>query len=180
MEKNESIKKMIQDGSILGVIGVIIGLITYIIDVELNANLFYGLGLIAFTLVLVFVFAFRNRAAQGGYIEFNKAFLHSFGLLAVAGLIGTVFNLILFSVIDPDSVQVIADAAVENTEKWLPTDQMSDDDIDKTLADVETDTIGRFTAWGMVKQYLIGLIIYAVLSLIVGAVVKKKEQQREI
>lgn len=180
MEKNENMKNIVQNGTILGVIGVIIGLLTYIIDVAMFANLWFGLFMIAITLALVFVFSFRNRSSVGGYISFQQAFIFSFGILAVGGLIGSLFNLILFGLIDPDSVQVIAEASVENTEKWLENANMSDDQIDETLDQVESDTAGRFTPWGITKGYFIALIVYAVLSLIVGAIVKRKEQQREI
>lgn len=180
MESNDSMKQIIKDGAIFGLLSVIIGLLSYIVDVTAFASLKYLAFILVFSFAVVFVFSVRNRKALGGYISFKNAFIYSFGILAVAGLIGTLFNLLLFVVIDPGAVDVIVQASLDNTEALMERFDTPDDAIDEALDQAEQDTYDRFTALGMIKGYFIAWVFYGIVALIVGAIVKRKEQERDI
>jgi hypothetical protein len=91
----------------------------------------------------------------------------------VCGVIGSVFAIILYTVVDPDLPQNLADVVVANTEEMMRKFGAPEDKIETQLDEMRKDMPARFSAMGVIKQFGWGLIIYAVLSLITALIVRK-------
>ena len=113
-------------------------------------------------------------------MAFGKAWMYSFQLFVVAGIIGTIFNILLYNVIDPELPEMIANQAVENTESMMERFGMPEDQLDEALEKTREDTLNRFTVTGSLVGFLWGLVMYAIFSLITGAIIKKAEPEEEI
>ena len=112
-------------------------------------------------------------------MSFGKAWVYSMQVFIAAGLLSTIFNLLLYNVIDPELPEMLADQSVENAESMMRNFGMPEDQMDEALEKTRSDTLDRFTVSGSVMGFLWGLIIYAILSLITGAIIKKKEPELE-
>lgn len=158
-------------------IGVIITLLIYFIDAKLLANMWVGITILVVSLALVVMFGIGFRKSVGGYLSFKNAFLFSLILLLVAGLIGQGFNFLLFNVIDSELTEVVTAAALENTESMMERFNVPDEEMDKALERTEMQMASQYKFSGIVKAYLYSIVIYAIISLITGAIVKRRNPE---
>lgn len=181
---NPSNKEILQpaakSGLVLGLIGIIITLLIYFINAKLLANIWVGISILIISLTLVVVFGIGYRKEVGGYLSFKQAFIYSLVLLLVAGLVSQVFNYLLFNVIDSSLTELVADAAIENTEAMMEKFNVPPDEIDKALENTETQMTNQYKPAGIMKAYLYSIIIYAIISLITGAIIKRKNPEEQI
>ena len=90
----------------------------------------------------------------------------------LAGLIGTAFSILLFQVIDPDLPQLMSEAIIEQTVEMMEGFGANQEIIDEAIEDA--DPAASFTVMGQIKSFGMVLIFYAVMSLITGAIIKRK------
>lgn len=176
----ELVKPAAKSGLTLGLIGIIITLLIYFINAKLLANIWVGITILVISLSLVVIFGIAYRKQVGGYLSFKQAFIFSFVLLLVAGLISQSFNYLLFNVIDSDLTELVTDAALENTEAMMEKFNVPDEEIDKALENTETQMANQYSLGGVMKAYMYSIIIYAIISLITGAIIKRKNPEEVI
>jgi hypothetical protein len=162
-------------GIICGLATSFLVVIIYVIDPGFMASLkFLGiLMVLSFGLVTYAGIAYRNTI--GGYIPYGKAYVHGIVCFAVAGLVGTLFSLLLYHVIDPDLPTTMADTIIQNTEEMMANFGAPQEKIDETIAKMKDDLPNQFSAGGLVLGYGKALIWYAILALITGLIVRKNE-----
>ena len=95
-------------------------------------------------------------------------------------MIGSISNILLYEVIDPDLAGLLVETSIENTARMMESFGAPSSQIDEALAQMETDLQQQFSALGVIKSYGWGLIIYAVLSLITGLIIRKNEPIEDI
>jgi hypothetical protein len=110
-------------------------------------------------------------------VSYGKAFQHGFVLLAVAGVISTVFMILLYTVIDTELPAKLTDVTIQNTEKMMESFGMPEDQMDKAMEDARERAVGQFSAIGSIKSYGFGLIFYAIVSLITSIFVKRNQPE---
>lgn len=176
-EQPNMIRSAATFGVILGILGIAVSLIIYIIDVGLFANIWVGIVMLVVSLALVIYGGTQFRGESGGYLSFGKAFTYSFIVFAVGGLLGVTFNILLFNVIDPGAKEIVIDASLENAEKMAERFGATGDTLDQAMEDAEERTVDSYTPVGQIKGYFFALIIYAIFSLISGAIIKRKEPE---
>ncbi|MEA3461707.1 MAG: DUF4199 domain-containing protein, partial [Bacteroidota bacterium] len=156
-------------GAILGFVSVFISLVFYFIGMATESwtnwiNMLVGLVL------LVYLMLQYRKEYLGGYASFGQIFLMvlvSAGIISV--IIGSIYQYLLFTVIDPGLIEQVKIAAEEKimSNSRIP-ESMLDDLLDKNEK--------RTTAVYLVKASLIaGPIINAILGLIIAAFIKKEE-----
>lgn len=163
----------LKSGVIMGVLGILISLVVYIIDPLLMIKWWFSLFSLVLFIALVTYYGMQYRELTGGYLSFKKAYIYSFLAFVVAGILGLVFNIFLFHVIDPDLPEMISDAIVEQTVEMMEGFGANQEVIDQAIEDA--DTAASFTLMGQIKSFGMVLIFYALMSLISGAIVKRKE-----
>ena len=168
----------IKSGLMVGVISIVLTLLIYIVNPAFLVSMWMLLFFLIF-IALVSYFGIQHRNEIGGYMTFGKAWVYSMQLLVVAGIVGTIFNILLYNIIDPELPTMLADQSVENAESMMRNFGMPEDQMDEALEKTRTDTLDRMTVVGLIKSFAWGLIFYAILSLITGAIIKKKEPELE-
>lgn len=164
-------------GAIFAGIGIVITMLLYVIDFTLMAGFTFILSMLVIGLAFVIYAGINYRNEIGGYIPFGKAYLHGFAVFAVSGIITTIFNILLYTVIDPDLAQNMTDAIISNTEATMEKWGAPAESIEPTIEKMREDTPKNFAPLGLLKGYFMGLIWYAILSLITGLVVKKNQPE---
>ncbi len=167
----------IRSGAIIGIISVVISLIIYMIDGSLFAAWWLNIGLMVLGLALVVYFGIQHRNEEGGYLAFGKAWMYSMQTFVIAGLIGTIFNILLFQVVDPDLAEVVTEKAIENSVAVMERFNTPPDAMEKAIEDTRTSMMDRFTVVGSIKGYGWAILIYAFISLITGAIIKRNEPE---
>ena len=163
----------LKSGVIMGVVGILISLVVYIIDPVLMIKWWFSLSSLVLFIALITYYGMQYRELTGGYLSFKKAYIYSFLAFVVAGILGLVFNIFLFHVIDPDLPEMISDAIVEQTVEMMEGFGANQEVIDQAIEDA--DTAASFTLIGQIKSFGMVLIFYALMSLISGAIIKRKE-----
>jgi hypothetical protein len=164
-------------GVILGAISGISMMLVYAVDYSLMVSLWFGLFMFALAIGFVIYAGINFRREAGGYLPYGKAFIHGYLTFLTSALIGTIFSLLLYTVIDPELPEKLADVAVENMEAMMLKFGAQQSDIDKALDQARLDMPAKFSAVGIIKQFGWGLIIYAVLSAITALFVKKNQPE---
>lgn len=169
----------VRSGVIIGAIGIIISLILYVANPDLLVSMWLFLILIL-DIILMVIFGAQYRNQTGGFISFGNAWKHGFITLVVAGLLGILYNLLLYYVIDPELPAYLTDVAVENAGEMARSFGADDATAEQAMEDARERTADQYTAGGMLLGFGIQLIVYAVIALITGAIVKKNNPEEEI
>ncbi len=163
-------------GAILGIGSIVLTILLYAIDYTLLANWKMILLLLVFLGLVVYAgINYRNQI--GGFMSYGKAFQHGFVTFAVMGVIATIFNIVLYEVIDPELPAKLTEVSVENAQKMMESFGVPEDQMDKAIEDAKTRGADQFSVMGALKGYPIALIFYAILSLISALIVKKNEPE---
>jgi hypothetical protein len=137
------------------------------------ANWKFGIFVFVLLIGMTIYAGINYRSETGGLITYGKAFQHGFVLMAVSGLVSTAFTILLYTIIDPELPSKLMDVAMENAEAMMRNFGMPEDQMDKAMEDTRKRTENQFSISGLAMGYGIGLIIYAVLSLITSIFVRK-------
>ena len=169
----------IKSGVILGVINIIIILLMYLIDPTLLASLWALVIVVVAFIALVSYFGINNRYEKGGFLSFGKSWIYSIQVMIIAGILGTIFRILLITVIDPELPEIIVEATVANQEAILNRFGVPEEQMEEGLEKAREAAEEQNTPQGMAKGFITVLFIYAVLSLITGAIIKKNEPELE-
>lgn len=165
----------IKAGVITGLILLVITFLRYFINYELLATGWIGFLTFAIYCGLIIYFGIEYRKELGGFMSFGNAFQFAFVSLIIILVITTLGNFMLFLVLDPGLGQRMADLTVENAMEMMDSfgaGELPADQIDE----MRNGIVEAYTAWGMIKGAGITLVLYAILALILGAIIKKKDK----
>lgn len=180
MEQNSLFNHSLKFGFIIGIINIIIGVLAYMVGESLMVKWWFGLLVLVINIGLLVYSGNQYRASLGGFMNFKTAFSVTFVTFVIAGILGTIFNILLYQVIDPELPARLTKAAVEQAEQMMTNMGASADRVDEQLTTVEDRMAGQFSLTGQLKGFGIGIIIYAVISAILGAILKKSEKLEEV
>jgi hypothetical protein len=162
-------------GLILGVIAILMAGAGYAIDYTMLVTLKW-LGFILLVDIGVAIYAgidFRNSI--GGYLSYGKAWQHAMVIFAVAALMATLFNFVLYFVVDTELPAKLAEASLENQRAMMQSMGAPESTIDTEIAKARTRVENQFTASGLAMGFGIIMVISAVLALITSIFVKRNE-----
>lgn len=181
MEEQESpFQAAVRPGLTIGLVSLALTFFAYFIDSTLLASGWFGLVAIVVFFVLIIYFGTQYRNEIGGYMTFGTAFNFSFITMILSGLVGLVGQILLFQVIDPSLPGVLADISFESSLKMMESLGQNPDSMDPAVLDeIRNTTDSSFTLGGQIKNFGIALIAYAVIALILGAILKKKDKSLE-
>lgn len=178
MEEQQSpFQAAIKPGLTIGLVSLALTFIAYFIDSTLLGSAWFGLVAIVIFFVLIIYFGKQYRAEVGGFMSFATAFNFSFVTMVISGLIGLLGQILLFHVIDPSLAGVLADQAFETSLSMMEKFGQDPDAMDPAvLEEMRKSTTGSFTLTGQLKSFGFGLIVYAIIALILGAILKKRDK----
>jgi hypothetical protein len=179
-EQQTPFQASVKPGLTIGLVSLAVTYIAYFIDSSLLASAWFGLVALAVFFVLIIFFGRQYRAELGGFMSFGTAFNFSFITMILSGLVTLVGQILLFQVIDPSLPQVLGDLSFEASLKMMETLGQNPDSLDPTILDeMREGTISNFTLSGQLKNFGFGLIAYAIIALILGAILKKRDKSLE-
>ncbi len=167
-------------GAIIGMISAIITILLYVISPALMINIWIGLSLLIIFLGLVIYGGISYRKEIGGYIDFWPAYIHGFMVLLTIGIIGLIVNLLMHNLVDTTLKETLTDASLEQTGRIMEWFGVPQDAIDDELEQQREKVEKQFTNAGMLKGLLYGIIAYAVIALITGLIVRKREKLPDV
>ena len=178
-EQPTLLKHAIKWGLIVAGISIALTIALYAIDYTVMVQLkFLAISLLIYLGATIYA-SIDYRKEVGGFLSYGKAFQHGFLVLAVSGLVATIFGFILYNVIDTELPQKLTDAAVDNARAIMEQLGAPEDQIEPALEKARTDTADRFTPMGQVKGYF-GILIFSAIMALISALIAKKNQPESI
>jgi hypothetical protein len=162
-------------GIIIGLILTVITFVCYFVDYNLLGSSWLGFGSLAIYCGLIIYYGIQYRKELGGFMNFGTAFRFSFYTLLVMLLITTLGNMLLFLVLDPALGEKMADVGLKNTLEIMDTfgaGDMSSDQMDE----IRQGILDGYSALGLLKGAGFMVIFYAILALILGAIIKRRDK----
>jgi hypothetical protein len=153
-------------GAILGIILIVYSLLLYFLDLSTNRALGYVAWLITIVIVFYAMKVYRDKVNQGA-LSFGNAFAIGILVCLISGLISAIFAYIQFSVLSPELI----DKMIQIGEERLLSRGMPDDMVERSMA-----MSRKFMTPAMISlmAFIMSVIIGAVISLILAAIVKKE------
>ena len=171
------IQSAVRPGIILGLVSLVLTYVAYFIDSSYLASGYFGLVVLVLFFALIIYFGIEYRKEVGGFMSFGTAFNFSFFAILISGVIGLIGNILLFHVIDPSLPQVLGEITFESQLEMMENFGASPDSLaPEVLDDMREASVSNFTLTGQLKGFGFGLIAYAVIALILGAILKKKDK----
>lgn len=165
----------IKAGVVTGLILTVITYLCYFIDWEILVATWFNVASFVLYCALIIYFGIQYRTDLGGFMSFGTAFQFAFVSLIIMLIINTLGSMLLFLVLDPGLGERMADLNMENTLKMMDSFGAGDLPSDQ-IDEIRNGIVEAYTAWGMIKGAGFMLIIYAILALILGAIIKKKDK----
>lgn len=161
---------IINNGVILGVLGVLISVLNYALGTHLDPHWSSSLGSGIFFIGLIVLGINQFKKANGGFLSWGQGVKIGVGVAIVAALISVIYNYIFISFIEPDFMNQIME--VQN-QKFL--DQgMSQEQIEAANAMTEKFKSPLITAaFGIIGSAIGGFIVAAIAA----AIMKKSEEE---
>ncbi len=162
-------------GLIIASIGIFYTLMAYLIDLQILVNTFAGIGLWLVNMILLIVAVFQVKKAFGGYISFKEAFSTFILTYIISSLVSAVFAILLFAVIDPEAADNVQELIIETTVNMMERFGAPEESITEQVEQLEATN--QFSVVNQVKGFFTGIVFYAVIGLIVAAILKKNKPE---
>ncbi|MFY7841006.1 MAG: DUF4199 domain-containing protein [Lacibacter sp.] len=176
MEKKTT-NPLVQYGLLSALIGVLVYIGLYLGGVKLMTSpIAYASYLLPILFAVLACVAAKKQ--EGGFLPFGKALKISFGVFVITGLAGTLFSYVLFNFIDVEFKQAMQQVSLEMTEKMMKKFGAPQDTIDKAMD--EAMKKDNFSLGNMMLGFAFSCFLYFLFSLIIAAIVKKKNPENEM
>lgn len=160
-------------GLILGFAQVVIYLLLYVIDKNLLVSFWVGAVMMVLSIALMVLPVRSYKASNGGVIDFKDAFIVCLITIAGGALITTVFNYLLYNVIDPSLAEFIKEKAIEKMSSMMEKFGGSQEDIERGIESIQKQDFSQSPA-RLGTQYISGVLFGAIPALIIAAIMRTK------
>lgn len=159
-------------GLLLGLISVVFGVMIFMLEMHYQQDQKIGIVSLAINLILIILGLVAFKKANGGYISLAQALKTGLGIALIASIIAVTYQLILVTVLDPDTIQKTIDFQMEKIRMEQPELPA------ETLDQIESMQRKFTSPWMMVAIGLVfSLFIGFVFSLIGGLIIKKSRPE---
>ena len=169
MEKKASFwKPALIYGAILGFVGILLGVIFYIMDL-VTANWSSYLSIVVGIAVLAYCLVAYRKEYLGGFATFGQIFVMALVIGIISSIITTIYSYVLYTVIDPeliDKIRLVAEEKMMNNPR-IP-ENMLDDMIERMAKNFEPKRM-------LTMALIVGVVVNAIIGLILAAFIKKEE-----
>ena len=162
-------------GLYLGAFLALFTVIGYALNLELLVNFWLTLLLLPIIIIVLgIVSTAKSKSLLNGFLSFKQAFSSYFITVAIGILISTVVSIIIFNFIDPDAANTLKELIVEKTINFMEGMGAPAESMAEAVENIESqDTFGFGT---QLKSLAQSLVFFAVIGLIVAAIMKKNPE----
>ena len=167
-----------QHGGMAALISVILSLVAYILSVELLIGWQLGLAQSVLIITTMIVVGRAIRRDEGGFISYWRVFQHIMLSLLCILCASSLFNFVLFNVINPELVDVVVDLSLEKVEEMMISFGLEGDLLQETMIETQKEIRNGYTLFGSVKGVVFSSMFGAIIALIVSATQYRIDPQK--
>ena len=106
-------EEWLKGGLILAGVSILLTMLTYVIDVSLMVEWWFGVVSLLISMGLLIYLGINYRNDIGGILSYGDAFKFSFLVFFVSYVVGIIFQIALYTVIDPELPETIISKTLE-------------------------------------------------------------------
>jgi len=170
-------------GIILGILLIIPSIIGYFVDINFMLNNFTFIGVFISVIVIGIICISVAKKKFQGIISLKEAFSTYLIMLVISLLISTLFNFVMFNIVDKEFPNQLTEKRIENmqsqfediknnpdtTESDLTTYQ---EQFDKTITQLRSEN--AYSLSSLFKGFSVFLAIFSIFGLLLGMILKTK------
>ncbi|SHG84890.1 DUF4199 domain-containing protein [Flavobacterium defluvii] len=173
---NEVIKRNgINYGIIIGIASALITATIYAIDLNLFVSWWFGLLGIAINVTISIILLSKTKKELNGIFTFKDAFTTYFIAAVIGILISTLFNIVLFNVIDPGAKDTLSEIMIKYTVGMMQKFGTPASAINETIAKMKTSN--PYSTVELLKGSIFAIVVVSIFGLIFAAFFKSKSTQ---
>ena len=166
-------EEWLKGGLILAGVSILLTMLTYVIDVSLMVEWWFGVVSLLISMGLLIYLGINYRNDIGGILSYGDAFKFSFLVFFVSYVVGIIFQIALYTVIDPELPEIMKQLTVEKTVEMMEGFGMSDEALDAAIIGVEDGIDEATTPMGMIKSSPWGILFLLLFSAIAAIFIKR-------
>lgn len=173
---NAIIKKNgISFGVIIGVLSILFATLTYVF--KLYTAWWVGLLSFGISIVIYCVLLSKTKKELGGVYSFKEAFTTFFIAATIAIVIATLYNVVLYNLVDPGAKEVVKEETIKSTVKIMESMGTPSSVINDSIEKMQNDD--QFSIPKQMLGAAIALAISCVLGLILALIFKSRPTYKE-
>tara|TARA_A200000113_G_C8681403_1_gene295640 strand:+ start:119 stop:649 length:531 start_codon:yes stop_codon:yes gene_type:complete len=159
-------------GSILGLISVAFGIMIYTLDMHYQGDQKIGIVSLVISIVVIMLGLLAFKKDNGGYIQLSEALKTGIGIALISGLISVVYQFLLVTIVDPDTIEKMVNFQMEKIKLQQP-------EITPETYDMIESSQKKFTTpWVMVTIGIVFSLFFGfIISLIGGLIIRKSKPE---
>lgn len=168
----------LQNGVIAGILYVMFIVVLYMMGGDMLFNTWAQLIGYLIPTIMMIITVQMYRKQHGLFVTFQQAFGGAFAVSVVAFLILTLFDAVLYGLIDPDLVVRKKDFAIEQAYQWLQSSHLSETEIEAQMQLIRERNYGpSFANSGMAYglSVIFSALFAAIIALIFWLISRKYE-----
>ena len=166
-------EECIKGGLIVGAVSIILTMLVYLFNIELMVKWWFGVLNLVISMGLLIFLGISFRNLMGGFISYKNALQFSFIVFLISYVMGIVFQLLLYNVIDPSLPEVIKQLTVETTVEMMENFGTPQEAIDAAIVGIEEGVDQSTTPMGLLKSTPWGILFIFIFAAL-GAIFIKK------
>lgn len=173
---NSLTKSALQAGLITGVILVIYTLLRYLMGLEIFSN--WWLNLLTFPIIWGFQIwaGFKQRSRNGGVLTYAQSYLTMIIVAIVTLLVGALFNILLFNVINTELAEDVKEISMEKTLEMMQNWGTPESAIEDAMTQMDAEFTNSFSPGGILKGIFSQIIFFAILTALFALIPKKNPE----
>ena len=173
---NEIIKRNgVTFGILSGIVSALITATIYAVDLNLFVSWWIGVVSILIYLVLGIVLLSKTKKEMNGLFVFKDAFTTYFIAAVIGVLISTLFNIVLFNVIDPGAKDTLNEIMIKYTANMMQKFGAPASSINEAISKMKESS--PYSTFELLKGSVFAMVISAIFGLIFAAFFKSKSTQ---
>jgi len=168
-------ESILRYGIVVGVVVSVYMALLYAAGMDVFANWWYSVIMypISIGLICYFTIQLRNKHESEPF-HLKQTFITLLSMLMIATLVSTLWNIVLFNVIDKSLAKELSVRILEETEKTMEKWGAPEDAIKETLKEMR-DLPSQFKPLAQLFSWLKGGLFMALISIICASFIKRKE-----
>ena len=166
-------EEWLKGGLILAGVSILLTMLTYVIDVCRMVEWWFGVVSLLISMGLLIYLGINYRNDIGGILSYGDAFKFSFLVFFVSYVVGIIFQIALYTVIDPELPEIMKQLTVEKTVEMMEGFGLSDEALDAAIIGVEDGIDEATTPMGMIKSSPWGILFLLFFSAIAAIFIKR-------
>lgn len=174
INNNALAKDAFKMGAFFGLIQIVITMLLYVMGVEYMVKWWATFLVFGAVIGLLIYGGLKWRKSNGNVAPYGKMFLYLWLVFIAMFAVSTIFNIILYNVIDPDLASNMKEAVIDATMSMMESFGAPEEAVEQAM--VEFDTFeDKLSATGQMISAFYAFLWGAVLAAILALFLKKNE-----